>query len=140
MIALKSDLLTKLTDPQVDAMVEAMLLAASADGELDQAELSQLRKCLLEVDDLWLSHIDLDHRIDLAKTRIAGHERAERLAALKGILQKPEQRVAALELAALVIAADGLLRTSERDLMLEAAEVLGVESSLAADIVAKVSK
>jgi tellurite resistance protein len=140
MIALKSDLLTKLTDPQIDAMVEAMLLAASADGELDQAELSQLRKCLLSVDDLWLSHIDLEERIESAKARIAGHDRTERLLALKETLEKPEQRIAALELAALVIASDGILRTSERDLMLEAAESLGVDSDVAADIVAKVSK
>jgi tellurite resistance protein len=140
MIALKSDLLTKLTDPEIDAMVEAMLLAASADGELDQSELSQLRECLLSVDDLWLSHIDLEERIESAKGRIGGHDRTERLLALKGTLAKPEQRIAALELAALVIASDGILRTSERDLMLEAAETLGVDSDVAADIVAKVSK
>jgi tellurite resistance protein len=140
MIALKSDLLTKLTDPEVDAMVEAMLLAASADGELDPAELAQLNKSLLSVDDLWLSHIDLEHRIEAARAKIAGHSREERLHALKAALVRPEQRIAALELAALVIASDGILRTSERDLMLEAAEILGVESTVVADIMATVSK
>jgi tellurite resistance protein len=140
MIALNSQLLADLTDTQVDAMVEAMLLAASADGELDEAELTQLKESLLSVDDLWLSHIDLDQRIAVAKAHIAGHSRAQRLAALKVLLDKPEQRVAALELAAMVIAADGILRTSERDLMLEAAEALGVDSNVAADIMSRVSR
>lgn len=140
MLALKSDLLAKLSDPQIDAMVEVMLLGASADGELDYAELVQLRKSLMAIDDLWLSHIDLDQRIASAKTRIASQTRAERLAALKSALVEENQSVAALEMAALVMAADGIIRTSERDLMLEAAEALGVDSQVAADIMAKVAK
>lgn len=140
MLALKSDLLAKLTDPQIDAMVEVMLLGASADGELDYAELVQLRKSLMTIDDLWLSHIDLDQRITSAKSRIVGQSRADRLAALKTALGGESQRIAALEMAALVMAADGIIRTSERDLMLEAAEALGVDSQIAADIMAKVAK
>jgi tellurite resistance protein len=140
MTALTSELLANLTDPQIDAMVEAMLLAATADGELDDTELAQLRHSLLNVDDMWLSHIDLDQRIATARQHLAGHTRAERLAALQLLLDKQEQRVAALELAALVMTSDGIIRTSERDLMLEAAEALGVDSAVAADIMAHVGK
>jgi uncharacterized tellurite resistance protein B-like protein len=140
MSALTAALLAKLTDPQIDAMVEAMLWAASADGDLDYSELSQLRRCLLDVDDLWLSHVDLEQRIDQAKLRVSGHSRADRLAAIKQTLAEPEQRVAVIELAALVIAADKILRTSERDLILEAADALSVEPDVVADIMARVSQ
>lgn len=140
MLALKSSLLSELSDPQIDAVVEAMLLAAHADGELDPSEISQLKKSLLDIDHLWLSHIDLEQRIETAKSHIAGHDRTDRLQSLRQTLDKPEQRIAALELAALVIASDGILRTSERDLMLEAAEILGVDSGVVADIVKQVAK
>jgi tellurite resistance protein len=140
MIALKSELLANLTDPQIDAMVEAMLLAATADGELDETELAQLRHNLLNVDHMWLSHIDLERRIATARQHLTGHTRAERLTALQVVLDKQEQRVAALELAALVMTSDGVIRTSERDLMLEAADALGVDTAIAADIMAHVGK
>lgn len=137
MPALDSKLLASLSDPQIDAMVEVMLLAAAADGHLDESELKQLRQSLLEVDDLWLSHVDLDQRVAAATQRLGSAPRSARLAALKNELPNPEQRLAALELALRVITADGVIRTAEHDLVLEVSQLLEIDGKVAADLVIK---
>lgn len=139
MVALSPELLEDLTDPQIDAMVEIMLLAASADGSLDYAEVAQLKKSLLQINDLWLSHVDLDAKIQAAHQRIEGQDRASRLVSLRKTLETPAHRIAALELAVKVMASDGIIRTSERELLLDAATTLGIEGEIAADIVTRVS-
>jgi len=135
MVALNPKLLESLTDPQIDAMVEIMLLAASSDGSLDYAEIAQLKKSLLQINDLWLSHVDLDARLAEAHKRIEGQPRAQRLTELRCALEAQEHRAAALEMAVKVMAADGIIRTSEREMLLEAAASLGLDGDLAADIV-----
>lgn len=135
MLANSAQVLANLTDPQIDAMVEIMLLAASADGSLDDSEIAELRKSLLEVDDLWLSHVDLDARIAAAKKRLIGQDRTEHLATIQATLPNLEQRVLALNLVVKIVAADGVLRTTEFDLLLEAANALGVDGATVADLV-----
>jgi tellurite resistance protein len=135
MLVCTSDLLAHLSNDQVDALIEVMLLAATADGELSIEELDQLQKCLLEVDELWLTQIELERRLSEAAERVVGANRATRLAAAKGVLSDLEARKAALELAIRVMAADGIVRTSEREVILETAEALGVDRVNAADMV-----
>ena len=87
---------------KLEALVEIMVLAASADGEFQAEERERLEHALAS----------------LAPGRLgSGHLRAP------------------LELANQVMAADGLLRTSERELILEAAEALEIERDTAADMV-----
>jgi uncharacterized tellurite resistance protein B-like protein len=135
MLVCTSELLSHLKDDQVDSLIELMLLAATADGELSIEEIDQLQKSLLEVDELWLTHIDLERRLREAHDRIAGKERAARLSAVKASLSSPNARKAGLELAIRVTAADGVIRTSERELILETAEALDVDRDAAADMV-----
>jgi uncharacterized tellurite resistance protein B-like protein len=139
MLTNRSAILENLTDPQIDALIELMLLAASADGTLDESEIAQLRRSLLEVDELWLSNIDLEKRLAIAKNHLDGHRREERLAALKVTLPDAAQRTLALELAVKVMLADGVIRITERELLLEAAEALDVDGNIAADLVKSVS-
>jgi uncharacterized tellurite resistance protein B-like protein len=126
MEALATDLLDTLTDPEIDALVEIMLLAAYVDGAISQAESATLKRSLRAVDEHWLSHIDLVSRIDQAKQRILAESRAARLAKLRTMLPWPEQRVLALQLALRIVHADGDVAQSEHDLILETAEALGV--------------
>jgi uncharacterized tellurite resistance protein B-like protein len=135
MLACTSELLARLSNAQVDALIEVMLMAAAADGELSIEEIDQLQKCLLEVDELWLTQIDLERRLSEAHARIAGADRASRLAAAKAVLVDPEARKAALELAIRVVAADDFVRTSERELIVDTAEALDVDRAVAADLV-----
>lgn len=138
MTALTSELLESLNDDQIDAFIEVMLWAASADGEIHEGEIAQVRKNLVEVDALWLSHLELDERLVRIHGSMTGVTRTKRLKAIKKILTDPQTRQAGLELAVRVTAADGVLRTSERDLILETAEALGVDPGKAADIVKSV--
>ena len=135
MLVCTSELLSHLNNEQIDSLIELMLLAASADGELSIEEIDQLQKSLLEVDELWITHIDLEKRLSLAHARIAGAERSARLAAVKSSLSAIDTRKAGLELAIRVMAADGIVRTSERELIMETAEALDVDREVAADMV-----
>jgi tellurite resistance protein len=135
MPALDAKLLAGLEAPQLDALVEVMLLAASADGQLADAELKLLRQSLFEIDKQWLSRVDLDERIAAATKRIASAPRVVRLAELKKALPQATQRLAALELALRIVAADGVLRADEHDLVLEVAQVLEVDSKVAGDLI-----
>jgi uncharacterized tellurite resistance protein B-like protein len=135
MLVCTAELLAQLNNDQVDALVELMLLAASADGELSIEEIDQLQKCLLEVDELWMTHIDLERRLREAHNRISGSERAQRLTTVKSTLSSINFRKAGLELAIRVMASDGIVRTSERELILETAEALDIDREVAADMV-----
>ena len=135
MLACTSELLSHLKNEQIDSLIELMLLAATADGELSIEEIDQLQKSLLEVDELWITHIDLEKRLSEAHNRIVGAERSARLQAVKASLTAVDARKAGLELAIRVMAADGVIRTSERELILETAEVLDVDRDTAADMV-----
>jgi uncharacterized tellurite resistance protein B-like protein len=135
MLVCTAELLAELNNDQVDALIEVMLLAASADGELSIEEIDQLQKSLLEVNELWITHIDLERRLSEAHTRIAGAKRSERLAAAKAQLIALDARKAALELAIRVMASDSVVRTSERELILETAEALDIDRDDAANMV-----
>ncbi len=135
MLVCTSELLSHLNNEQIDSLVEVMLLAASADGELSIEEFDQLQSCLLEADELWLTHVDLEKRISHAQARIHGADRASRLASIRQSLASLAARKAGLELAIRVTAADGIIRTSERELILETAEALEVDREVAADMV-----
>jgi tellurite resistance protein len=139
MMVLTSKLLSSLTDPQIDALVEVMTLAASADGELSDSELAQLKKSLVEVDELWLSQTDIEGRVAAAKERISLASRSARLHMLKSELPKGALRQAALELAMHVVAADGMVRTAERDLILETAETLEVDRDITANLMQSIA-
>jgi tellurite resistance protein len=139
MLACTPDLLARLRNDQVDALIEVMLLAATADGELSIEEVDQLQKCLLEVDELWLTQIDLERRLSDAHQRITGADRSVRLDAAKRVLSDQDTRRAALELAIRVMAADGIIRTSEREVILETAEALAVDRESAANMVKSIA-
>jgi len=135
MLVCTPELLSQLKNDQIDSLIELMLLAASADGELSIEEIDQLQQSLLEVDELWLTQIDLEKRLRDAHDRISGAQRSERLRAVKATLSAMDARKAGLELAIRVMAADGIMRTSERELILETAEALDVDRDAAADMV-----
>lgn len=122
--------LANLGESEIDAMVEVMLLAAFADGTLDQSEVSFVKRTLLTVEDLWFSADSLDDRMAKAKSRIESEPRETRLEKLRTQLPWPEQRLSALKLAVRVVAADGIIHESERALISAAAEALGVREDL----------
>jgi uncharacterized tellurite resistance protein B-like protein len=129
-----SKVIAALTEPEVDAMVEVMLLAAFADGSIGQAESAIIKQSLLAADELWINHVDLETRMERAKQRMDETSREERLLKLRTMLPWPEQRVVAIKLATRIVAADGVIDSSERELILQAAEALGVRGDIAAEL------
>ena len=67
-------------------------------------------------------------------------DRATRLQSVKDRLPEAAARKVGLALAIQVTAADGIIRTSERELILETAEALDIDSGEAADMVQKLGR
>ena len=125
--------------PQLEAVVEVMFLAAFADGDFGPEERVHFFKSIEALTDRSLSGATLEHLAARIQGDTTAEGRAARLASIKERLADPGARRAALALAIQLTAADGIIRTSERELILEAAEALGVEHDEAADLVRKLS-
>jgi len=122
-------------EPKLEALIEMMVLAASADGDFSVEERRRLEHNVLTL---------TSERVDVAKChtilarlekRLGEEGREQRLAAVKLALGDQASRKVALDLALQVMAADGILRTSERELILETAEALEIDRGEAADMV-----
>ena len=74
--------------------------------------------------------------LDRAKKDLEASGREARLSAVKERLPDAGARKVALSLAIQVTAADGIIRTSERELILETADALEIDRDEAANLVA----
>lgn len=129
-----------LGDEKVEALVEMMFLAASADGELGDEERKLFVKSAENLTSRLVTGDKLEALLVRAKKQLDESGREARLAAVKGRLPDLTARKLALSLAIQVTAADGIVRTSERELILETAEALGIDGDTAADMVADLTK
>jgi tellurite resistance protein len=120
-------------EPKLEALVETMFLAAYADGEFSDDERKHFVKSIESLTDAHLSGEGLSALI--ARVEGAGGDRTERLASVKARLGSVEACKVALSLAIRLMNADGIIRTSERELILEMADALGVDPSEVADMV-----
>jgi uncharacterized tellurite resistance protein B-like protein len=117
------------------AWCELMVLAANADGELGDDERDALAKHVETLSDKRLDKEQLTAFIREAEARAKGASRKERLDTIGRQLGDAKKREIAFELTVRVVAADGVLRTSERELLMESAEALGIDGDRAADLV-----
>ncbi len=139
MSGLSSDL-SALGDAKLEALVEVMLLAASADGDFSDVERAHFLKSVESLTDGRIATTRLEALVTEATSALEREGRAARLAAVKARLPEPGARKVALSLAIQVTAADGIIRTSERELILETAEALEIDADVAADLVQKLSR
>jgi tellurite resistance protein len=128
-----------LDDSKLEALVEMMYLAATADGEFSDEERAEFIKHAEELTVRVASADRLEAIIDRAKQAVESDGREARLDAVKNRLPDPGARRLALSLAIRVTAIDGVIRTSERELIMETAEVLGIDGETAADLVRDIS-
>jgi len=126
-------------EPKLEAIIELMFLAAFADGDFGAEERVHFLGSIESLTDRRVTGDTLEHLV----TRIAGdlsaQGRAARLASVKDRLGDAGSCKAALGLAIQVTAADGIIRTSEREMILEAAEALHIDRDEAADLVSSLS-
>ena len=128
-----------LSSAKLEALVEMMFLAASADGDFSEVERKHFLQSVESLTDGRLAKAALETLLDRAKTDLETSGREARLNAVKERLPDPGARKVALSLAIQVTAADGIIRTSERELIMETADALEIDRNHAADLVLKLS-
>jgi uncharacterized tellurite resistance protein B-like protein len=127
--------ITGLGEEKLFALVEMMFLAAFADGEFSTKERSYFLDSIQTLTDNRLTKPKLEELVDRAKAELQAHGREARLLDVKSRLPDARARKVALALAIQVTAADGIIRTSERELIMETAEALEIDRDEAANMV-----
>lgn len=125
--------------PALEAVVEVMFLAAFADGDFGDEERAHFLKSIESLTDRTLSGETLAHVVTRITGELQAQGRAARLASVRARIEDPGARKAALALAIQLTAADGIIRTTERELILEAADALEISRDVAADLVAAIA-
>lgn len=127
--------LTSFDASKLEAMVETMFLAAHADGEFSDEERVHFTNTVQTLTDGRFAGPVLEALLARIQKAIADEGQEARLRAVRDRLPAGQPREIALELAIKLMAADGLIRTSERELILDAAEALEIDRDRAADLV-----
>jgi uncharacterized tellurite resistance protein B-like protein len=135
MVELDKSGISGLGEEKLFALVEMMFLAASADGEFSESEHQYFVEGIENLTDRRLGRPKLEELLSRAKGDLAAHGREARLKDVKSRLSDARARKVALALAIQVTAADGIIRTSERELILETAEALEIDRDEAANMV-----
>lgn len=130
--------LSGFSTPVLTAIVEILFLAAFADGEFSADERAHFKSSVESLTDRQLAGEAFDTLIAGMERALESEGRAARLAAVRQRLPDERQRKIALQMAIRLTATDGIIRTSEREMILEAAEALGIDGDAAADLVARV--
>ncbi|WP_437806088.1 tellurite resistance TerB family protein [Sorangium sp. So ce1078] len=131
--------LQTLDEPNLEALVELMFLAAFADGEFSQEEKVHFSRSVESLTDRRIPQSTMDELIRGVVEQLQKEGRAARLASLKERLATPQARKVAFSLAAQVVVADGIVRTSERELLLDVAAALELDQTEAADVVRRLA-
>jgi tellurite resistance protein len=126
-------------EPKLEALVETMFLAAFADREFGDEERAEFTKGIESLTDRRISGELLGRLMERILADLQASGRRARLAAVKERLPDADARKTALSLAIQVVAADGIIRTSERELILDAAEELEIDRDEAADLVKSIA-
>ena len=132
--------LQALGEAKLEALVEVMFLAASADGEFSVIERAHFLKSVESLTDGRIPTSRLQVLVDEAGTALDRDGREARLASIKSRLPDAGSRKVALSLAIQVTAADGINQSSERELILETAEALEIDREEASALLKTLSE
>jgi uncharacterized tellurite resistance protein B-like protein len=122
-------------EPKLEALIETMYHAATADGEFSDSERAEFVKNVATLTDKRLDDKTVDALVKVIAARTGAEGREARLRAAKDALGTERLRMFALELTIRIVAADGIVRTTERELLLELAEAFDIDRDKAADLV-----
>ena len=131
--------LRQIDEPRLEALVETMFLAAFADGEIGDEERHEFSAEVESLTDRKLGAQALEALVTRFAAELEAQGRPARVAAVKARLGSPATRKLALELALRIVASDGIIRTTERELILDLAVGLDIDRDEAADLVAKLN-
>lgn len=129
----------ELDEPRLEALIETMFIAAFADGEFSEEERKHFYASIESLTDRRVSGRTLEALLNRMKTDLDAAGRAARLASVKERLESPGACKAALALTIQLVASDGIIRTSERELIFELADALEIDRDAAADLVKEIA-
>jgi tellurite resistance protein len=132
--------LRDLNADKLEALVEMMYLAATSDGEFSEKERRVFAKSAEDLTARAISRDHLETIIVKSEKAVLESGREARLQSVKERLPDLSARKLALSLAIRMTAADGVIRTSERELIMETAHALDIDGELAADMVRDMSR
>jgi len=135
-----SDITGSLEGPQLEALVELLYLAASADGDFNEEERNLFVHKVFKLTGNRLAPEALEQIVTRVETALEKQGRADRIKDVRDRLDSPGARHGALLMAIDITMADNVLRTSEREIIAEIAEGLGIEADVAADYVARMNQ
>lgn len=123
-------------EPKLEALIETMFHAATADGDFSEPERDEFIKNVASLTDKRLDPKTLDALVKVISAQASAEGREARLRSVSATLGSDRLRMVALELSIRIVAADGILRTTERELLFEVATAFGIDNDKAADLVA----
>ena len=127
-------------EAKLEALVEIMFLAASADGEFSTVERGLFLKTAETLTNGRLTTLRLAGWVDAAREALQREGRPARLASAKERLPDAGVRRVALSLAIQVTAADGVIQPSERELIFQTAAALEIDREQTADLLRQLSR
>ena len=136
----KQELVTHLGSPKVEALVEAMFLAATADGDFAPEESLQFAATIEALTDRQLVGEGLVALVERLSALLKAEGRQKRLESIAARVPAGKGRETALILAAAITASDGHVEEEENDLVADLAEALEIEPGRAIELVQKVHR
>ncbi len=129
-----------LDGPQLEALVELLYHAASADGDFSDDERKLFVHKVYKLTGERLTGEALEAIVARVEADLEKDGRMQRFASVRDRLETNGARHAALLMAIDITMADDVLRTSEREVIAEIAEGLGIEAEIAADYIARMNR
>lgn len=126
--------------PKVEALVEAMFLAATSDGSISSEESLQFAATVEALADKKFVPEQIAGLVARLTDRLKQEGRAARLATVAERITGPKARETALILAAAITASDGEIQSGENDLLADLAEALGIDQGRAVELVTRVHR
>ena len=128
-----------LDDKTLHALIEVMYLAAMADEEVTTEERERFAESIGAMTGGRLSGESVSMLTESIGKELQASSLSARMESISQQLRDPTTRTLAFSLAVRVVAADAILRTSERELLFELTEGLELSRDDAADLVKKIA-
>jgi len=125
---------------KVEALIEAMFLAAVADGSISPDESAKFAATVSSLSKGKIARTSMDRRVGELTVLLGSEGRKARLDAVKQRLDPGAPRETALLLAAAITASDGEVVWRENNLLAELAETLEIPQERAVDLVSNVQR
>lgn len=135
-----SEITGTLDGPQLEALVELLYLAASADGDFSDDERKLFVHKVFKLTGDRMSNEALEGAFKRIEADVEREGRTARISSVREKLDSDGARHGALLMAIDITMADDVLRTSEREAIADIAEGLGIERDVAADYIARMNR